>query len=374
LRASLQRKRDGARRFEGSALDICEQIVRGCFNVRQGYFMTSLTSYPELWARDFGRCVPALLSLGFEREVAQTYRYALAAYQSAGGFALVITRDQRLFDFPAYAPDGFALFVSGLKHLGDGGLVAQYRPLLNREIERFYSLVIDPKTGLVRRHTLFSEAQDYIVRDSSCYSNSACHLLQQSLDAMGLFNPLAPYDYRSLVLDRFWDGDHFLDDQSRPSYPSGDAQLMPLWAGLLGHDPAARARLDMILSWMDAQGLNSPLPTRYGVGPHPRRRMHPLHWLNPWQTDTVWTCLGLHLLEILREFDHPRFPSVLARYRTLVESLGCFPEVLDSGTGAFYASLFSMSEDSMLWAASLWRLLAERASREEAPSGAPREE
>jgi len=356
VRVGLRRKRTGPERYQGSAEDICEQIVRRCFEPRRRFFRTSLWSYPELWARDFGRCVPALVGLGFEREVAETYRYALACYEREGAFALVITPDGRLFDFPAgYAPDGFAFFLHGLASLRDGALVDRHRAFLEREAARFATIVTDPETGLVRRGVLFSEAQDNAIRDSSCYSNAACLLARDALAALGLQNPLARFDYAAL-LERFWEGDHYVDDLRRPPFASGDAQLLPLWCGALGKGPAARARLDAVLAYMDAQGLNSPLPSRYGTGPAPGRRMHLVHRINPWQVSAVWTCLGIHLLELLRDLRHPRFTVELARYRALVERERCFPEVLDE-TGALFRGPVLLSEDSMLWAANVWHLL-----------------
>jgi hypothetical protein len=331
--------------------------VRRCFDPDRRFFRTSVTSYPEFWARDFGRCVPALLSLGFDGEVDDTYHYALNHYAEAGHFALVITPGGRLFDFPAYAPDGFALFISGMEKLGDRALVERHRSLLEREIKRFAALVLDARTGLVRRGVRFSEAQDYAVRDSSCYSNSLLYLLQRSLEALGLPNPLEGYDYRALIVERFWDRDHSFDDQSRREYPSGDAQVLPFWTGLFDRDLHGRARLDTLLQWMDDEGLNRPLPCRYGVSRSAGRQMHVLHWLNPWQGDTVWTCLGLQLLEVLRDFEHPRFPVELGRYRALVERVGCFPEVLDGESAELYEGPFYKSEDSMLWAANLWSML-----------------
>jgi hypothetical protein len=358
----MRRKLLGRRRYQGSAVEICEQIVRRCFDEDRRFYRTSVSSYPEFWARDFGRCVPPLLALGFEREVGETYRYALGRFEQAGHFALVITPGGRLFDFPAYAPDGFALFLFGLERLGDRALVERHRPLLEREAARFAALVLDQRTGLVRRGERFSEAQDYAVRDSSCYSNCLCALLQRSLGALGLANPLERFDYRALVLEHYWAGDHFLDDQARRDDPSGDAQLLPFWTGLIEPDGEGRARLDGVLQWMDGQGLNRPLPSRYGVGGSEGRRMHLLHLLNPWQGDTVWTCLGLHLLEVLRDFGHPRYPVELERYRSMVERLGCFPEVLDAGSADLYEGPLYMSEDSMLWAANLWSLLVPQLS------------
>lgn len=357
LQVGLRRRRSGPTRYPGSAEEICEQVVRRCFQPEQRFFMTSPSSYPEFWARDFGRCVPALLSLGFEREVVETYRYALDRYEREGAFALVVTPAGRLFDFPAgYAPDGFAFFLHGLAQLGDRDLVARHRAFIERESDRFASVVVDPQTGLVRRNVLFSEAQDNAIRDSSCYSNAACFLARRSLQDLGIRNPLAPFDYRE-ILEGFWEKDHFVDDMRRPPFPSGDAQILPFWCGALGSAGAMSDRLDTVLAWMDDHGLNTPLPSRYGNGPHPGRRMHLVHRINPWQAGAVWTCLGLHLLEVLRDAHHPRFPSELERFRAMVERERCFPEVLDAETGSLFCSSVVLSEDSMLWAANLWQML-----------------
>jgi len=368
LRAGLRRKRAGPERYQGSAEAICEQIVRRNFDPRRRMFQTSLWSYPEFWARDFGRCVPPLLALGFEREVAETYRYALACYERAGAFALVITPDGKLFDFPAaYAPDGFAFFLWGLARLGERGLVGRHRAFLEGEAERFAALVTDPATGLVRRGVLFSEAQDNAIRDSSCYSNAACFLARESLQALGLRNPLARFDYPAL-LEGFWQGDHYVDDARRPPFASGDAQLLPLWCGALERS-AARARLDTVLAWMDRHRLNDPLPSRYGNGPAAGRRMHLVHRINPWQASAVWTCLGIHLLEVLRAHEHPRYLVELARYRSLVERERCFPEVLDGETGEMFVGPVLLAEDSMLWAANVWQMLREERPPQAAAAG-----
>jgi hypothetical protein len=107
--------------------------------------MTSHTTYAEFWSRDFGRCVPALLGLGFEREVGDTLHYALERYAQAGRYALVIDPSGKLLDFPAYAPDGFAFLLSALVALNDTSLVRRHRGLLQRELHRFVSLVISAR-------------------------------------------------------------------------------------------------------------------------------------------------------------------------------------------------------------------------------------
>jgi hypothetical protein len=359
VRSSWTRRLEGHRRYAGDAREICEQVVRACWDKTRGMFRTSPSSYPELWARDLGRVVPALLELGFEAEVGASYRFALERYERAGHFALVVTPEGELYDFPAYAPDGLAFFLDGLAALDDGALVRRHRALLGREVERFAATVLDRRLGLVRPDLHVSEAQDFALRSSSCYSNAICFLLSRALDRLHLPNPLAGYDYPALILARYWDGDRFLDDARRPSYTSGDANLLPFCVGLFAGEPALERRLfRRALARLDADGLNDPLPTRYGIGHSPERRMIPLDPLNPWQRDAVWTCLGIHLLEALARLEPERLGREVARYAAVVERLACFPEVIDPVSGELFRSTFYLSEDSMLWAAGLWRFLA----------------
>jgi hypothetical protein len=355
-RAGLRRKLRGPNRYEGDAAEICEQVIEACFDARRCILLTSRTSYPEIWARDFGRSAPALVTVGRESEVGDTYRHALGVYERAGRFALIIDPADRLLDFPAYAPDGLAFFLHGLAALGDAALVRRHRGFLAREIDRFYSLVVDPDTGLVRRGVHLSEARDYVIRDSSCYSNCACLVLQRAMRALDLDGPLLDIDYADLVERHFWDGERYRDDMSGDPRASGDANVLPLWGGAVARDEAGRARLAKVLDRLDADGLNDPYPTRYGNSPARETESIFIERFNPWQRDTVWTCLGLHLLEVLRDFEHPRLAAELARYVELVERTGCFPELLDVDGELFCGPVY-MSEDTMIWASNLLALL-----------------
>ena len=146
----LFRRAFGYRRYQGDPKQICAKIVRACFDESRGYFRTSLRTYRDFWARDFGRCVPSLIALGFRDEVIRTYHFALERYRNGGRFALAINPRGGLFDFPAYAPDGFALFLRGLAALNDAGLIDMYGDFLEKELLRFYRTVVDPRKGIAR--------------------------------------------------------------------------------------------------------------------------------------------------------------------------------------------------------------------------------
>jgi hypothetical protein len=348
------------RTFEGSAAEICEQVIRACWDPRRRYLRTSASTYQEVWARDFGRVAPALIAAGFADEVEQTYEFALRAYERAGRFALVVDARGRLFDFPpgCPSPDGLAYFVSGLAALGSSALVRRYAGLLQREAVRFGLQAVDPRTGLLLRGRHFSEAQDYTVRDCSCYSCSMLHLMSLSLDTLGIPNPLCRFDYTDLVPRHFLRGEAFVDDLgSSGAYLSADANIAPFAVGLMGWGVEAQELFRKVLRQMDSARLNHPLPSRYAKGPHPERKMLLLERLNPWQTDAIWTCLGLELLAVLERFDPPRFAMELEAYRRMVERLGCFPEVLHAPRGDLLCTPIYTSESAMIWAGSLLAML-----------------
>jgi hypothetical protein len=357
LSSGLGRKLLGHRTYEGGAKEICREIVARCFHPQKRYFRTSLTTYQSFWARDFGRCVPALIDLGYREEVLSSYRWALEIYERQQRFALVITPGGTLFDFPYYAPDGFAFFLSGLTHLNAPQLIETHRAFLEQELMRFTNLVVDKDTGLVRDDRFFSEAQDFTKRRSSCYSNAMCHVVKQAAHALDLENSLWRFDYEALIRKHFFAGDHFFDDMTRLSHVSGDACVTPFYVNAVENPERI---FPIVLSRMDEEGLTHPFLARYGNTAKKNRPMIRLERFNQWQRDTVWSCLGLQLLEVLQRLAPDRYLTELAKYEALVERLRCFPEVLSSDSGTLFKGPFYMSDDSMLWAADLLRMLYHR--------------
>ena len=57
------------KKYEGTAKQICENIVKDCWNGR--FFQTSTGNFKQFWSRDFGWCVGSLMKLNYEKEVHQ---------------------------------------------------------------------------------------------------------------------------------------------------------------------------------------------------------------------------------------------------------------------------------------------------------------
>jgi hypothetical protein len=360
--SGLYRRLFGRRQYEGDAESICRQIVEECFDSKRNCYMASPRTYRDFWARDFGRSVSSLLFLGYQNEVRATYRYALGAYRRKGRFALIISPDGGVHDFPAYAPDGFAFFLYGLVHLQDERLIEAYRPFLEQELRRFVRIVVDEKTGLVRTDRRFSEAQDYAIRKASCYSTVMCHVASRAADALLLKNPLSRYDYPSLIRRHYWNGEFFYDDITKPPYISGDACITPFWADAVT-DP--KADFEKVLRRLDDVGITRPIPARYCAQDGANRPMIWMDRINPWQRDAVWMCLGVQYLEVLSKFNPERYLFDLRSLEVTVERLGCFPEVLSKDTLDLYRSPLYCSEDAMIWAADLLRMLKKTKGKKE---------
>ena len=359
--ATGQIRRIRPRQYHGSPEAICRQIVEACYDSKKKYFRTSAQTYPELWSRDFGRCVPALIHTGYRDEVVNSYLFAFRAYQRAGRYELTVLPSGSLYNFPfgSYSPDGFAFFLYGLCALNEPGLVADNKHFLNREAARFFRTVVAPRNGTVKENIHFSEAQDYLRRSSSCYSTCCCFIVQQALNKLGLDNPLASYNYSEILKHRYFnpEGHFFYDDMHRRNYISGDANILPFWSGMVSKP--GFADIMNVLEKMDESELNSPYPSRYRNGTEKLPSLR-LDRVNPWQTDSVWTCLGLHLLEMLYIYHRERFQSELNKICELVSRLRCFPEVIHHRTKNLYQYPLYVSETSMLWAANLLNLLQER--------------
>ncbi len=225
-------------------------------------------------------------------------------------------------------------------------------------------MVVDDATGLVRSDRRFSEAQDYAIRKASCYTTVMCHVVSGAADALALKNPLSKYDYPELICRTYWNGEFFYDDITRPPYISGDACILPFWAGAVEHP---KTRFQEVLQKLDQAGITRPLPARYGAQEGAKRPMIWIDRINPWQRDAVWTCLGLQYLEVLRRYEKERYQFDLRALKATVERLGCFPEVLAAEPVDLYQNTFYRSESAMLWAADLLEMPVHKKAEQSEP-------
>ena len=162
-------KKKGFKKYNGNAEEICKQVVKECWNGK--YFQASNGHFKDFWMRDFGFCVGSLLKLGYKKEVEVTLQYALDIFSRSDRITTTISPKGVPCDFPYYAPDSLGYLIRSLRISKSFDLIKKYKKFLNNEIKKYYELVLDSKTGLVRKDRTYSSMKDFSIRKSSCYDN-----------------------------------------------------------------------------------------------------------------------------------------------------------------------------------------------------------
>ncbi len=331
------------KKYSGNAKEICQQVVQDCWN--KSYFQTSTSSFPQFWSRDFGWCTSSLMKLGYKDKVHHTLRYALNNFKLHNQITTTITPTGKPYDYPTYAVDSLPWLIHSI-------LVSKFPyhsfiPFLNKEIQRFFDIVINQHTGLVKPEVHFSSMKDLSVRKSSCYDNCMVGLLAKDLAQMKLINPLAKFDYPSLIERHFWNGKYFYDDLTKQEYVAGDANVFPFIFGLITDKEKLAAAIKSI---KDA-GLDQPFPLKYTA----ERKMVKFVWqerlaLRNYESNSVWMHMGPLYVKLVQQYDRELAKEYKEKYTELIERMKTFPEVLNAN-GKPYQSWFHYCSPGMLWAA-----------------------
>jgi hypothetical protein len=343
---------NGVEEYGGSAEKICSQIIKDCYNHKKDYFMTSNGHFSEFYCRDFGWCTESLIGLGYRREVISTLAYALQAFKRHGSIEQSINPSGKPFTFPSnkYSPDALAFLVHSLRLANATYLINKYKRFLDEEIKKYYELVIDPSTGLVRKDKSFSSIKDYSVRQSSCYDNCVTGMLAQDLAQIKVLdNPFAKHghDYSRLLMKHFWTGEYFLDDLSGDKRICGDANYMPFWTGLI----TDKKILAKAIASVQKEGLDKLFPLKYTAKRHEKQKMIPLELLaGDYERGSVGAHLGMMFIKVAAMHDPALARNYLLQYKEKIEENHNFLEVYDTN-GKPFKTLFYYSDEGMLWAA-----------------------
>ncbi len=339
---SSWKNRLAPRKFQGTAEDICRQIVKECWNGR--YFQTSLTNFSQFWTRDFGWCTQSLLKLGYKEEVQHTLRYALNRFRHARKITATITPRGRPFDAPVPAVDSLPWLIHSIR-------IAKFpyhsfKPFLNHEIRKFYERFINPQTGLVKPELHVSSIKDYAVRKSSCYDNCMVALLAKDLGTMKLDNPFKKIEYPSLITRHLWNGTYFYDDLQQKHYVAGDANLFPFLLGII----TDKEMLSSAITQIQAAGLDRPFPLRYTAGRRGVEFIPEELLMRDYESNTLWMHLGLLYVKMLQQVDKEKAGEHRQAYTSVIESHGNFLEVF-TPDGKPFRTPFYYAASGMLWAA-----------------------
>lgn len=342
---SLKRKLFGQKKFKGNAKNICKSIIDECWNGK--YFQTSIGNYREFWARDFGWCTQSLLDLGYQKEVKKTLEYALEIYSKHNKISTTITNDKP-FSFPnVFSIDSVAFLFHSLRLLNEkqsNNLIERYKPFLINQIKLTESFI---ENDLVKRNTLFSGMRDYAVRDSSCYDNIMIAFLSDELDKLSLPNPFKKVKQK--IKQNFWIGSYFKDQINDPTI-TGDANLFPFWTNVFSDQDM----LEKAIQSIEQEKLDIPFPLKYSIK---HQKMIFQEFVVPnWETHAIWCHMGPLYIQILKKINPSKAQQYIEKYKDLIETHKTVFEVFDSN-GNPYKSLFYYSDEGMLWAANILKLL-----------------
>src|SRR3989338_3217413 len=335
------------KRYPGSAEEICQQIIRDCWNGR--FFQTSTDNFPQFWTRDFGFCVQSLMKLGYKNEVHHTLRYALNHFKEQGKITTTITPQGKPYDFPTFAADSLPWLIHAIRAAKFP--LGAYKFFLAKELEKYFEKVIVPSTGLVRPDLHISSIKDFARRKSSCYDNCMVGLLAKDLAQLELRNHLAAYNYADLIKRHLWNGKYFYDDLRKGQYVAGDANVFPFLFSF-----GSKEMLKSAGSEMQAAGLDKPFPLKYTSS----RKGVDFIWqeklgMSDYESDAIWTHLGLLYVKVLAAVDEGKAKEYKEKYKILIEKQGNFLEVY-AADGKPYATWFYQSSPGMLWAANYLKL------------------
>lgn len=347
----FRRQFRGHTRHVGEAASIMRACIERCWNGRT--FTASPGHFDMFWTRDLSFSTPSLVRLGHAGRVRASLGYALDVWTRRRSH---ITTTIHYFDRPGdvfeYGVDSLPLLLAALRSAGADDLVERHRTYLQGEIEHFSRLVVEPRTGLVRDDRKFSAHRDTVVNRSNAFGNTMVALLAKTIEETGWFeSPFERHfegDYDRLLIEHFWDVDHFRDALG-DDVVSGEANIWPFYAGVIS-DPEI---VGSALRYLQANGFCDPYPLRYETTRRPQKEVWlTRHLLPDYQGSTVWTSLGAMYLQVLRTIDPELSARETNRYVEWIERDGTFWEVMDTSGKLWVSPRWVMiGEESMLWSA-----------------------
>jgi phage regulator Rha-like protein len=346
------------KKYNGSAISICQQIVVDCWNGK--YFQVSAHGhFDAFYARDFGFCVDGLMRLGYRKQVVKTLEWAFEIYTKWNRLTTTITKDEVPIDIYDYACDTLPLLLKSLRVSKSIDLLKKHHDFINQQIKHYYNYVFDPHLALVDPKKTFSSMKDNCKRKSSMYDNSMMVMVSVEIEKLRqigikLVNPFNKWNFKKILLDRYWVGTHFLDDLSIDHHIATDANVFPYYCDIFHEKQMIESSILMIQKYK----LDKPIPAKYTYQRKKEKEMFPLNVLAPnYEGDTCWAHLGLAYLYVVEKVNKHLLRHYLDVFADEIEKHKTFLELYDP-KGKPYKTLLYKSDESMLWAAMFLDLYA----------------
>ncbi|MFT4303104.1 MAG: hypothetical protein ACMXYG_00930 [Candidatus Woesearchaeota archaeon] len=346
-------RKNGFKQYSGNSIEKCKQILNDCYNKEKGFFQVSNGHFTLFYIRDFGWIVNSLMKLGYKNKVRSTLNYALNIYSKNHCVTTSISMNDEPFDFPYMSVDSLPYLIYSLSCLNDKQLVKKYKSFLENEIIKFYDLVIDKNTGLVRQDKFFSSMKDYSKRKSSCYDNSMLYLLKVSCDKLGLKHLFAKWDYRELLVQNFWNGNYFYDDIVKKDYVAGDANVFPFWVGAIKN----KNMLRKVIQSLKLAKLDYPFPLKYTFKKKHSKFIGFEFIANNYEGNTIWMHMGPLYVMIVGKVDKKLQQKYIIKYSKIIEKYSTFLEVFNPDSKPYQLPYY-ISDEAMSWCANYLFLMS----------------
>jgi len=350
VKHSIKVKLKGIKKYKGNAKQICRQVIEDCWNGR--YFQVSTGHFTEFYIRDFGWCTHSLLNLGYRDKVIKTLDYALNIYQKNNKITTTIDPRGRTIDIYRYSPDSLAFLMRSLRLAKAKNLIKKYKTFLNKEINKYFNIVFDKNTGLVKKNKFFSSMKDHAVRNSSCYNNIMVAVLSNELNLLNLKNPFKKYNLKKTIKDNFWTGTYFLDDLSGSRHVAGDANIYPFWTGIFTEKDMLKSAISKIIE----KNLDNPLPLKYSEKRTGKFTLWEKIFVPNYEGSVIWVHMAPLYLELLKKVNKNRYNLLINRYKQIIEKHKNYLEVFNPDKSP-YKTLFYHADEGMLWAANFLDLI-----------------
>jgi len=316
----------GPHRYKGNAAEICHQAVEGCWN--GSYFLGSAGHYSQFWLRDFGMCVPALIRLGYEKQVQTCLDNALRVYEKHNTITTGIALSQPLqIGYPC--PDSLAW----LAHAMRAANYTAHKKFIETKAVEYFNTTLD-ETGLVRKDRKFSALKGGYESQSLLYNNVMTAMLAQDLNALNFLNPFDGIDYKKIIKNAFWNGKAFKNDLITNEV-TGDANIFPYFCGIFSDKSMVKSSVQALQN----MSLDKPFPLMYRKGP------------TGYQTNTAWAQIGPIYINVVRYVDRKKADYYISQYTEQIEANHNYLELFTEN-GKPFAPLVPpyYCDEGMIWA------------------------
>ena len=242
--------------------------------------------------------------------------------------------------YPYTSPQAYTVFTQQLAEQ----MLERYTVTLERHWQKYTTDVIDPQTGLIKKHWLLSGTKDIARRSCAFYDNVIYWRTWQLAQNLGIAesNRSGLADLKALILDTFWvEKQHvFLEDLSEHSVErslGSSDWLIAYQTGFLSPDIEEDCvYLEKAVNTIMNSGEDQPFGLSYHMDYRAWQPYLPVKIAAPlYASQVIWSHWGIEYIKLLAHLGQvtknkkyiARAQEQLAQYEKNIVTSGGYPEV-----------------------------------------------